>query len=231
MASHGPVAPALAELVRPHIDSFNWFITEGIKRVVDLLEPVEIEHKTTGHIHRFWFENPLIGRPINEEALGAGITELYPCTCREAGLTYKAPLSLDFCYQGQDGVVRRINRRMGQLPIMVKSRACYLRHMSRVQLIKHGEEGTEVGGYFICNGIERIIRMLILQRRHYIMALKRSSYLKRGPDFTEYVTLMRCVRPDESSATVRCHYMRQRERFSSPSRSRAPSTLCRWAFC
>jgi hypothetical protein len=43
MAAAGPVAPALAELVRPHIDSFNWFITEGIKRVVDLLEPVEVK--------------------------------------------------------------------------------------------------------------------------------------------------------------------------------------------
>jgi DNA-directed RNA polymerase I subunit RPA2 len=63
--------------------------------------------------------------------------------------------------------------------------------MHRAELIRKGEEGTEVGGYFICNGIERIIRMLILQRRHYIMALKRSSYLKRGPDFTEFATLLR----------------------------------------
>ena len=35
------------------------------------------------------------------------------------------------------------------------------------------EESTEFGGYFICNGIERIIRMLVQQRRHYIMALRR----------------------------------------------------------
>lgn len=61
----------------------------------------------------------------------------------------------------------------------------------RDELVKNGEEATEVGGYFICNGIERIIRMIILQRRHYIMALKRSSYLKRGPDFTEFATLLR----------------------------------------
>jgi len=30
-----------------------------------------------------------------------------------------------------------------------------------------------MGGYFICNGLERIIRCLIAQRRHYIMALRR----------------------------------------------------------
>ena len=32
-----------------------------------------------------------------------------------------------------------------------------------------GEERHEVGGYFILNGIERIIRLLIQQRQHYIM--------------------------------------------------------------
>lgn len=35
--------------------------------------------------------------------------------------------------------------------------------MTRDQLVVAKEESTEFGGYFICNGIERIIRMLILQ--------------------------------------------------------------------
>jgi DNA-directed RNA polymerase beta subunit len=37
--------------------------------------------------------------------------------------------------------------------------------MSRAQLVAAKEESTEFGGYFICNGIERIIRMLIMQVR------------------------------------------------------------------
>lgn len=45
------------------------------------------------------------------------------------------------------------------------------------------------------------------QRRHYIMALNRTAYLKRGANYTESATLLRCVRPDQSSATVRCHYL------------------------
>lgn len=35
--------------------------------------------------------------------------------------------------------------------------------MTRDQMVVAKEESTEFGGYFICNGIERIIRMLILQ--------------------------------------------------------------------
>ena len=77
-------------------------------------------------------------------------------------------------------------------------RSCFSRPLSsaclpvcRRQLVAHKEESIEMGGYFICNGIERIIRMLIVQRRHYIMGLKRSAYKKRGNNYTETATLLR----------------------------------------
>lgn len=62
----------------------------------------------------------------------------------------------------------------------------------RAQLVARKEEAMEVGGYFICNGLERIIRMLFQQRRHYVMGLRRSAYQKRGPTFTDIATLLRC---------------------------------------
>ena len=48
-----------------------------------------------------------------------------------------------------------------------------------------------MGGYFVCNGIERIIRLLVQQRRHYIMAMRRSAYHKRGANYTDAATLIR----------------------------------------
>ena len=63
--------------------------------------------------------------------------------------------------------------------------------LCRSQLVQAKEESVEMGGYFICNGIERIIRMLIQQRRHYIMALRRSSFHKRGKEFTDAATAIR----------------------------------------
>ena len=53
--------------------------------------------------------------------------------------------------------------RLGHLPIMVKSKKCHLRKKSCAELVAAKEESLEMGGYFICNGIERIIRILILQ--------------------------------------------------------------------
>lgn len=63
--------------------------------------------------------------------------------------------------------------RMGGMPIMLKSRACNLSGLNRAGLVARKEEANEMGGYFICNGLERIIRCLIQQRRHYIMGLRR----------------------------------------------------------
>ena len=114
------------------------------------------------------------------------------------GLTYKAPLYIDLCYQLEGMPVQRLQTCAGSLPVMVKSHACHLRGMNRSQLVAAKEESTEFGGYFICNGIERIIRMLIQQRRHYIMAMRRAAFQKRGPNYTDLGTMLRCPIPCSS---------------------------------
>ena len=40
--------------------------------------------------------------------------------------------------------------------------------MKPKELVKHHEEAEEMGGYFIINGIEKIARMLINQRRNFV---------------------------------------------------------------
>lgn len=107
------------------------------------------------------------------------------------GATYKAPFTIDLCYHLDNHPVQYINKKLGNLPVMVKSRLCHLRNLTRAKLVGAKEESTEMGGYFICNGIERIIRMLIQQRRHYIMALRRGAYHKRGANYTDQATLLR----------------------------------------
>ena len=79
--------------------------------------------------------------------------------------------------------------------------------MTAAQLVAHHEEAEEFGGYFIVNGIERIVRLLILQRRHYVVALIRNSFKSRGALYSPYAVTMRCVRPDETSATISLHYL------------------------
>lgn len=58
------------------------------------------------------------------------------------------------------------------------------------------------------NGNERLVRLLIVPRRNHAVAILRTSFQKRGPTFSEFGVQMRCVRPDESSATITLHYCR-----------------------
>ncbi|GLC33155.1 hypothetical protein PLESTB_000364600 [Pleodorina starrii] len=195
-------------LVEPHVESFNYFLTEGIERVTESVEPVEVSHPQTGQSMRFWWTDLRVERPTRDEGVTrVGIRKLMPRDCREAGTTYKGNLVATFNWQDDDGTEQSVEKKLGGMPIMVRSRACWLADMSRGELVAAREESNEMGGYFICNGIERIIRCLVLQRRHYIMALRRGAYHKRGANYTDAATLIRCVRPDQHSATVRCHYL------------------------
>ncbi|GLI65505.1 hypothetical protein VaNZ11_009054, partial [Volvox africanus] len=193
-------------LVEPHVESFNWFITEGISRTAESLRKFQVVHPKTGETLRFWWTDVRVSRPV-AEATRKGSTRILPRDCREGGTTYKGALTATFNWQVDDATPRTEEKLLGGLPIMVRSRACWLHEKSRGELVEMREEANEMGGYFVCNGIERIIRCLVLQRRHYIMAMRRGAYHKRGPKYTELATLMRCVRSDFESGTVRCHYL------------------------
>ena len=52
--------------------------------------------------------------------------------------------------------------------MVFQSAACNLHKLGPKELVGHGEEAQEMGGYFIINGNERIIRMLIMPRRNYV---------------------------------------------------------------
>ena len=45
---------------------------------------------------------------------------------------------------------------------------------------------AELGGYFIINGNERLIRMLIMTKRNYPVSFYRGTFTNRGRNFTGY---------------------------------------------
>lgn len=91
--------------------------------------------------------------------------------------------------------------------ISFKSNRCNLRGLSSSSLVAKHEESAEFGGYFIVNGNERLIRYLILPRRHHVIGLVRPSFTNRGPSYTQYAVQIRCVRPDQTSVTNSLHYL------------------------
>jgi DNA-directed RNA polymerase I subunit RPA2 len=91
---------------------------------------------------------------------------LFPSECRECALDYFGTIKLNF--KITSGTESHIVTKAIRAPIMVMSKACNLYGMSPKQLIQHKEEQQEFGGYFILSGAERIIRMVIANKRNFV---------------------------------------------------------------
>lgn len=64
-----------------------------------------------------------------------------------------------------------------------------------------------MGGYFIVNGNEKLIRLLNVPKRNHPLALIRSSFANRGSTYTQYGIQIRCARPDQTTLTNVLHYL------------------------
>jgi len=197
----------LKALFSPHVDSFNHFIDEGLSQCVSALEPIEVEHPSGGPRLRMWLERVIIARPTRIERSALETKPIFPAECRERAVSYRGAMKATFCRQLGGGDPERIERSLGLMPVMVRSNLCHLYGFSGRQLVNKFEEGSEMGGYFVCNGNERAIRLLIAPRRNHMMAIVRPSFKNRGPDYTACAVTMRCVRPDGSSQTLGLHLL------------------------
>jgi len=106
-----------------------------------------------------------------------------------------------------DGEWQEQTRDMGFLPLMLKSNKCHLEKMSPAQLVYNKEESEELGGYFVVNGLEKLVRLLVVNKRNYPMAITRGSFEARGDSYTNKGIQIRSVRPDQSSQTNVLHYL------------------------
>ena len=143
-------------LVGQHLDSFNHFIREELQNVVDsvgkLNPKVEGYHVVLGKI--------TVDSPSVREADGSE-HPLYPNEARIRNLTYASKLWLECTPVRQEGSVathlETLRIYIGDMPIMLRSEKCLLNGMSDEELIKHGEDPKDPGGYFIINGSERVL--------------------------------------------------------------------------
>jgi DNA-directed RNA polymerase beta subunit len=197
---------SLHALVEPHIASFNGLLDGGLARCASALPAGHIR-LASGSSAQFWLEDVAISRPTRLEA-AVSDPRLLPAECRERGCTYGGELRATLVRRVNGGEPLRTTHRLGAVPIMLRSSRCHLEGLSPAALVAAREEAAEAGGYFIVNGIERIIRMLQIPKRNYPMAITRSSYARRGRLYTDKGVAIRCVRPgDQSSATLTLHYL------------------------
>jgi DNA-directed RNA polymerase I subunit RPA2 len=215
--------PMLQDAIAPHVDSFNAIWEErgllyhalqeiGVKSCLDgnpnptELDSIPKRNKLSLRLREVTLKKPEIA-PSNKTVSDPKMRRVLPSECRERHSTYKGQLTAKLQFKFNNGDWREVTRILGNVPIMLKSAKCHLQNASPAELIQAKEETDELGGYFIVNGNEKLIRMLINNKRNFPIAIERTSFQKRGPTYTKYGIQIRSVRPDETSQTNVLHYL------------------------
>jgi DNA-directed RNA polymerase I subunit RPA2 len=221
--------PSLAESIKPHVDSFNALFDDskildaglkdiGIKSFLDG-EPETPEQKAARkaegirapkrnrlnvRVKELFLDKPTLP-PTNKYSTKN--RNIYPSECRERHATYRGKLRARLEYQVNNGDWMDSVRELGQVPIMLRTNRCHLENATPEELVTRKEESEELGGYYIVNGNEKLIRMLIVGKRNYPMSIIRNSFVKRGHTYTKFGVQIRSVRPDQTSQTNVLHYL------------------------
>ncbi len=148
-------------LVRQHLDSYNKFIDDGIQEVVDETGEINVEIPEMPYSIKFgqlWIIDPqskISGTYITE--VDGTKHEIFPMEARFRNLTYSAPLALEMTpiIDGREQEPELVL--IGNLPVMLKSKLCILSQLTPEELIEHGEDPNDPGGYFVVNGSERVV--------------------------------------------------------------------------
>ncbi|KAF7272577.1 hypothetical protein GWI33_014650 [Rhynchophorus ferrugineus] len=173
----------LMKLGEPHIASFNYMVNEGLTKAIQNLSPVEFV--------------------VNERRVKFVITG----ECRQRNATYSGKFLIDVEWYVDGQLQQPFTKDLGNIPIMIKSNRCNLENLNPEKLVKHGEHEQEWGGYFVVSGLEKLIRMLLMTRRNYPIAIKRSGWKGRGSLFSDVGVSIRCVMQDETATNNVLHYV------------------------
>jgi DNA-directed RNA polymerase beta subunit len=136
-----------------HIDSYNRFVTHELANILEQTQST------------FIFENKTI--TLSFENIYVPKQTTTPQECRSKNLCYLAPVYASFIETTEDdnGKRERILNHctIAHVPVMVGSNVCALSQMSESDRVNAGECFNDPGGYFIINGIERV---LVAQERN-----------------------------------------------------------------
>ncbi|KAL1547602.1 DNA-directed RNA polymerase III subunit 2 [Salvia divinorum] len=143
-------------LVKQHLDSFNFFVRTGIKKIVQANNLITYSRDPNIYLR---YNDVRIGQP---SMMGDSVSDLLnPQKCRLYDITYAAPIHVNIEYS--NGVNERIQKKrdviIGRLPIMLKSCCCVLYGRDEEELARYGECPLDPGGYFVVKGTEKVILM------------------------------------------------------------------------
>ncbi len=140
------------------LESFNEFVAIRLQKIIDEIGEIELEVPEIAEF-KIKLGKVRVPLPSIKEADGA-TRNILPMEARIRDLTYASPIFVEMIPIINDIEQESHEVKLGEIPIMVKSKVCSLSHMNEDELIEAGEDPSDPGGYFIVNGTERVIVMM-----------------------------------------------------------------------
>ncbi|MFZ2070089.1 MAG: DNA-directed RNA polymerase subunit B [Halobacteriota archaeon] len=154
------------KIAQHQIDSFNYFLEEGLQKIVNEQPYIETSISGEGDNGKYKlgvkFGKISVGTPKAMEADGSYET-ISPAQARLRNLNYAAPVYLGMQlikkYENDEEEAEGEGKdvEIGSMPIMLKSKNCNLYGLTDEEREKVGEDPLDSGGYFIINGSEHVI--------------------------------------------------------------------------
>jgi len=141
-------------IARQHLNSFDEFLENGLQSIIKEVAQIEIENAE--YPYKIQLGKVKIQNPRMME-LDGSITHLTPAEARLRNVSYSAPIMLETSVIEDGKILETRFVHIGDMPVMVKSKACVLHNYTSQKLIDHGEDPSDPAGYFIINGSERVI--------------------------------------------------------------------------
>jgi DNA-directed RNA polymerase II subunit RPB2 len=143
-------------LTRHHLDSFNDFVLNKIPYIIRTLNPISLK-KNDITVEIILDDRIKITPPRNNKG-----EIIYPNECRLYNLNYFSNITTDIrvnYIKDEQNILSQDfkDHLIGQIPIMLHSKLCYLNGLDNEQLSEVGECPYDQGGYFIVDGKEKVI--------------------------------------------------------------------------
>lgn len=176
-------------LVNQQLLSYNKFVDVGVQQVITRIGKIQ----TNVEGFELKLGKVRIEQPRYYEVKG-GYRQILPSEARLRNLSYSAPVFLEII-PVFNGVERPVYSDVfiGEIPVMLKSKLCYLSNMRRDELMENGEDPEDPGGYFIINGSERVLTSIEDLVPNKLMVTKERGGIVSKVFSTYYGFRARCV--------------------------------------
>ena len=138
-------------LVKQHLDSFNYFVDDDLKKIIKANEVILSDVDPEFYLK---YVDIRIGKKSSSSARDY-LTPPHECRLRD--MTYSAPIYVDIEYTRGRNIIMHKDVEIGRMPIMLRSNKCILYDADEKTMAKLNECPLDPGGYFIVNGTEKVI--------------------------------------------------------------------------